>query len=170
MILVCFNLVWSPHCTRADLSDQQNKEVTIRDFQGWVIKALQVLPGSLGSLALGKVSHQEARTIKQPCLVKPMWRETKTSYQQPKQTCQPRGRRRIPIAFSSPRQTLDNWSPSWHLKLTNESKPEPPRKPLLNPQPTDTTKDNKLLVVVLKHEFETCCVALNNEYTILLNL
>ena len=135
-------LCGSPHCIRAYLSDQQNKEVMIRDFQGWVIKALQVLPGSLGFLALGKVSHQEARTIKQPCLVKPMWRETKTSYQQPKQTCQPCGRRHIPRAFSSPRQTLDDWSPNWHLNVTSRKIPSQndPASPSWIPNPQKPRK------------------------------
>ena len=67
-------------------------------------------------------------------------------------------------------QLSDDWSPSWHLYITSLKIPSHKSiKPLLNPQPKETTKGNKLLVAVLQHEAEICYVALNQKYSILLN-
>lgn len=136
MILVCFSLVWSSHSIGANLGDQENKKWPYATSKASVIKACQVLPGALGWLGLGRVSHWYARTTEQLCGKGHVKRHGDLFYQELKWTCQLRGRKNIPTAWKCifQAQTLDDWSPRWHLhnlmrtcepKLTKWAPPKP---------------------------------------------
>lgn len=131
MILVGFNLVWSPHSTRANLGNQENKEVTAGDVKGSVTKVRQALPGAPGRLGLGRVTHWCARTIEQPCGKGHVKRHGDLFIESGNELAsyvEGRVFRQLRSVFSRRRQTLEGWSPRWHLHdLMRNSEPKLPK-------------------------------------------